>query len=158
MVREIGDDKNEQRVIDDIAEYGWHCVGILADGQHVQYSFTIGLFHSYSHPELIIFGLPAEVSHQILAIAANAAKASAPLDLTRATDALLDGYSCCFSEVPFSEYRDHVGYARWYYGGNVFPLYQVVWPSRSGLFPWHPDASAEFRAIQPVIAQARRGS
>ena len=158
MIRTIGEDKSEQKVIDDIANFGWHCVNILADGEHVAYSFTVGLFHSYGHPELIIFGLPSETAHQVLAIAADAAKSGSPLDLAQTTDALLNNYHCCFAEVPLTEYYEHVGYCRWYYQGNDFPLYQIIWPSRSGLFPWHHQATNEFKASQPVIAQAPGGT
>ncbi|GGA88289.1 hypothetical protein GCM10011521_28320 [Arenimonas soli] len=156
MVRTVGEDKSEQKLLDDIAEFGWHCVHILAEGEHVEYSFTVGLFQSFRHPELIIFGLPAKVAHQILSIAAHEAKRGAPLDLSSTSDALLNGYSCCFAEVPISEYSDHVGFSRWYYQGNEFPLYQIIWPSRSGLFPWHPDAAEQFKIAQPVIAMAPR--
>ena len=31
MVRKVGEDSPEQKVIDNIAEYGWHCVRILED-------------------------------------------------------------------------------------------------------------------------------
>ena len=158
MIRIAGEDESEQKVIDDIAAYGWHCVNILAEGDLLPYSFTVGLFHSYGHPELIIFGLRSEVAHQILAIAADAAKSGAPLDLSQPTDELINSYSCCFAQVPLTEYRDHVGYCRWFYQGNEFPLYQIVWPSRAGLFPWHPDATPEFRSIQPVIAGASGGT
>lgn len=158
MVRTVGEDKSEQKVLDDIAEFGWHCIRILAEGQHVEYSFTVGLFQTYRHPELIIFGLPPEVAHQILSVAAHEAKRGTPLDLSFPTDSLLHGYSCCFAEVPVWEYCEHVGYCRWYYLGNNFPLYQIVWPSHSGLFPWHPDASQEFKDAQPVIAQAASGT
>ena len=94
------------------------------------------------------------MAHQILIIAADAAKSGAPLDLTQSTDALLNNYSCCFAEVPLSNYHEYVGIARWYYEGNGFPLYQIVWPSRSGFFPWHHQATIEFKLAQPVIAQA----
>jgi hypothetical protein len=158
MVRTVGEDKSEQKVIDDIAEHGWHCVNVLAEGEHVGHAFTVGLFQSYGHPELIIFGLPSKIAHQILTIAADAAKACTPLDLTKPSDDLLKNYSCCFAEVPLSEYYEHVGYARWYYQGNGFPLYQIVWPSKTGLFPRHPQATPEFRAAQPVIAQTPGGT
>jgi hypothetical protein len=158
MVRTVGEDKSEQKVIDDIATYGWHCVNIFAEGDDPAYSFTIGLFQSYGHPELIIFGLRSEIAHQILSIAADAAKAGVPLDLTQPTDAFLNNYLCCFVQVPLTEYHDHVGYCRWYYQGNDFPLYQIVWPSRSGLFPWHPEATSEFRATQPVLSGASGGT
>lgn len=158
MVREVGENESEQKVIDDIAEYGWHCVNIHPEGEHVGYAFTIGLFQSYGHPELIIFGLSAKVAHQILAIAANAAKSGEPLDLLRPTETLIDGYECCFAEVPLSQYYEYVGYCRWYYQGNHFPLYQVVWPSRDGLYPWHEQASQGFRSAQPVISGVAGGT
>lgn len=152
MVRTVGTDRDERKVIDDIREFGWHCLHILGEGEHVGYSFTVGLYQSYGHPELIIFGLSSQVAHDILAIAADAAKSGSPLDLTQATDAFVEGYFSCFTEVPKLEYREYVGFARWYYHGNDFPLYQIVWPSKSGVFPWHPTATPEFRAAQPVIA------
>jgi hypothetical protein len=154
MVRTVGEDQSEQRVLDDIAQFGWHCVHILAEHGRPEYSFTIGLFQTYGHPELIIFGLSSTVAHSILSIATHEAERGEPIDVNAPTDALLHGHTCCLAEVPASQYHDHVGFARWYYLGNGFPLYQIVWPSRSGLFPWHPEATEEFKAIQPVIAQA----
>jgi hypothetical protein len=158
MVRSAGEDESERKVIDDIAKFGWHCVHILAEGDRPEYSFTVGLFQTYKYPELIIFGLPSKVSHQILGVAADAAKSGHPLDLTQPTDALINNYSCCLAEVPTSEYHEHVGFCRWYYLGNGFPLYQIIWPSRAGLFPWHPEASSAFRATQPVIALTASGA
>jgi hypothetical protein len=115
------------------------------------FSYTVGLYESYGHPELIIFGLPHTVSHPILITAADAAKSGTPLDLTKPSDDLLVGYSCCFAEVPISQYPDHVGAARWFYQDRHFPLHQIIWPSRAGLFPWHHDASAQFKAAEPII-------
>jgi hypothetical protein len=158
MVRTIGEDKSEQKVIDDIAELGWHCLHIMAEGDEVEYSFTVGLFQSFGHPELIVFGLPSTISHKILSIAADAAKSGSPIDLAQPTDALLNNYACCFAEVSPSKYHEYVGYARWYYQGNGFPLFQIVWPSRFGLFPWDHQATAEFRAAQPIIAHAPSGT
>jgi hypothetical protein len=57
-----------------------------------------------------------------------------------------------------SRASEHVGFARWYYDGDDFPVQQVVWPSKTGLFPWHPEASIEFRAKQPVLGQHEIGA
>lgn len=157
VVRDVGEDASEQKVIDDVATYGWHCVNIHPDDEGVGYAFTIGLFKSYGHPELIIFGLPGKVAHQILGLAADAAKAGNPIDLAQPTDALLQGYACCFAEVPKRQYYEHVGFCRWYYRGDGFPLYQVVWPSRTGLYPWDAEATPDFRAAQPVISRIPGG-
>ena len=158
MVRTVGDDPGDRKLLDDVATHGWHCVHILEDEDGPEYSFTVGLFHSFGHPELIIFGLSAKVAHQILEIMVDAAKAGTPIDLSKPTDELLNNYTCCFADVPHAQYHEHVGFCRWFYEGNHFPLYQIVWPSRAGLYPWHPDASAEFKAMQPVIAHAPLGA
>ena len=158
MVRSVGDDAHEQKVIDDVAEYGWHCVNILADGEDGPYSFTVGLQKSYGHPELIIFGLPSGVSHEILSLAAEAIQRGQPIDLESSTDEFLNDYECVFVPVPVAEYHQHVGYCRWYYEGNDFLLYQIVWPSRDGHFPWHPAATESFRSNQPVLGHVARGT
>jgi len=157
MARLTGSDATEQKVIDDVAQFGWHCVNILAEDGLGPYAFTIGLFQTYAHPEFIIFGLPGDVAHKILTIAAEFIRQGRPLDLSAPTDELIDNYPSVFVEVPQTQYYDHVGLCRWYYEGNSFPLYQIVWPSRSGHFPWHPEASAGFRAYQPVLGHVLAG-
>lgn len=158
MVRKIADDASDQKVLDDIAECGWHCTAVFEDDEGPGFAFTIGVFHSYQHPEFIIFGLPPEVAHEVLHLAVEGVKSGAISDLSLPADELLEGYACVFSRVPETEYRDHVGYCRWYYEGNDFPLYQIVWPSKHGSFPWNPDASDAFRARQPVLGHSGRGA
>jgi hypothetical protein len=156
MAQTEASDDAERKVLADISKYGWHCVNILAEDDAVPYSFTVGLYQTHGHPELIVLGLKSEVAHKILCNA-TADLPGGRLDLSLPTDALAEGYPCCFIEVAKSQYYDFVGFARWYYRGNDFPLYQIVWPSREGRFPWHPKASKEFKLAQPVIAQAPVG-
>jgi hypothetical protein len=157
MPRTAATDPGEQKLLDDVRTFGWHCMNVLGDGEHEPFSYTIGLFRSYGHPELLIYGLPREVAHAVLTIAAKAAASGNPLSLDEPTDELLEGYPCVFMPVPLHEYQEHVGFARWYYDGDGFPVQQIVWPSKSGLFPWHPEASPAFRAKQPVLGQHERG-
>jgi len=151
MVRKIPEDASEKRVIDNIATYGWHCIGILAEDDLPGYSFTIGNYHTTGHPEFIIVGLATDVAHDLLHLAVTGTKDGTIADLAAPTDAILEGYSCIFVEVPKAAYREHVGYARWYYEGDDFPLYQIVWPSMGGQYSWDADASAAYRARQPVL-------
>ncbi len=153
-VRTRAEDAHEQKLLDDIAQYGWHCVGILSEDEDGPYSFSVGLFQTFGHPELVIFGLTSEVAHQILSIAVTAIRSGQPLDLTQPTDALLEGYACRFVDVPKSEYYEHLGFARWYYRGDSFPACQVVYPSRGGHFPWDPEAPQTFKKFQPVLGQS----
>jgi len=69
-VRTVAEDASEQKIIDDIAEFGWHCAHIMADGEHVQYSFTVGF--------------SPDVAHKILSIAAHEAHRAVNPSLKRA--------------------------------------------------------------------------
>lgn len=158
MPKTTATDPREQKLLDDIRKFGWHCVHVLGEDPYEPFSYTVGLFQTYGHPELLIYGLSREFAHAVLTTVADAAANGTAMNLNEPTDALLEGYSCVFVSVPPAEYPEHVGFARWYYDGDSFPVEQVVWPSQAGFFPWHPDASVEFRAAQPVLGQHERGS
>jgi len=158
MPRIAATDEGEQKLLDDIQKYGWHCLNVLADDGHEPFSYTIGLFHTYGYPELLIYGLPRDVAHSVLTIAADAVAGGKPLDVLEPTDELIEDYRCVFVPVPLAEYPEHFGFARWYYEGDTFPVQQVVWPSKVGLFPWHPEASLAFREKQPVLGQQGRSA
>jgi hypothetical protein len=49
-----------------------------------------------------------------------------------------------------------VGFARWYYRGHHFPLYQLIWPNNDGSYPWDADAPDSFKEWQPVLGEAPR--
>jgi hypothetical protein len=149
----IGSDNAERKVLQDVAEYGWHCLNILEEDEHPPFSFSIGLYKTWQFPELIIVGLKREVAHGVLNIVATALAEGKRPDLAATNDDLLEGYACCFVEVSKAHYREYVGTARWYYEGAAFPLYQVVWPSKQGHFPWHSDASESFVRWQPVLGE-----
>jgi Domain of unknown function (DUF4262) len=153
MTIRIGSDGAEKKVLSDVAEYGWHCLNILEEDGYAPFSFSIGLYETWKFPELIIVGLKREVAHGVLNIVATALKEGNRPDLGATNQDLLEGYACCFVEVSKSYYRDYVGTARWYYGGDSFPLYQIVWPSKQGHFPWHSDASESFVRWQPVLGE-----
>jgi hypothetical protein len=158
MPRRVGTDEPERKVLADIEEFGWHSMNILAEGAEPQYTFTIGLFQTWQFPELLIIGLKSSVAHAMLQIIVNGLRDSKQINLDEPNDDLLDGYACCFVCTPKNSYEQYVGFARWYYEGNSFPLYQIVWPSKGRHFPWNPLANPEYRSLQPVLGQPHVGS
>ena len=134
MVQRIATDDGERSVLDDIAKYGWHCIYILEQDGQPPWTFTIGLFETWKHPELVIFGLKRQVAHEILNIVAVKLAKGERIDLSQPTDDLVHGASCLLVGVPEHHYRARFGFARWYYQGDGFPVYQIVWPNREGYF------------------------
>jgi hypothetical protein len=81
----IGTDHGERKVISDIAEYGWHSVNVLEDDGHPPWTFTIGLYETWNHPELIIIGRSRATAHHILNTVATGLEDNRRLDLASTT-------------------------------------------------------------------------
>lgn len=141
----------EQQLLANVEKYGWHCTSVGAAEGRPTFTYTVGLYRSYGHPELLVYGLRAQTAHSMLSRVAAAASSAQAMDLNRPTAELVKGYDCVFVPVPAEAYAPHVLSALWFYEGAGFPLYQIVWPSEDGLLPWHPDADEAFRAAQPVL-------
>jgi len=54
-----------------IEEYGLQVMGISATDYLPSFSYSVGLYESYQHPEIICFGLPTDLAHLIINDVAN---------------------------------------------------------------------------------------
>jgi hypothetical protein len=151
MTIRVGSDDAERKVLADVEKFGWHCLNIFEEDGQPPWTFSIGFHKTWNFPELIVIGLKREVAHSTLNIVAIQLAEGRRLDLASATDELFNDFACCFVEVPKPMYREYVGTARWFHGGDAFPLYQIVWPSRDGYFPWNESASESYKQWQPVL-------
>lgn len=154
MVRTIGDDDDDQRVIDDVRRVGWHIVGI-EDGPEVPaFAYSIGMQYTLNHPEIIILGLSdATTMANIINTIGEEVRKGTRFQDWHESDQIVEGYSCIFRTVPSDVYPDYLGYAMWFYRPEPFPVLQCVWPDNQHRFPWHPDCHPKVRQRQPILAQ-----
>ena len=158
MPRTASSNDYERALLEIIASHGWQCTSVGAGEDQPCFSYTIGLLRSFNYSELMVIGLAPTTAHGMFTTAANAARAGRPLALEQPSEGLVEGYPCVFVKVPEIAYGEYVLSASWFYEGNAFPLYQIVWPSKEGRFPWHPSAGAQFRAEQPVVGLPSGGA
>ena len=57
-----------------IEKYGLQVMGISATNYLPSFSYSVGLYESYQHPEIICFGLPTDLAHLIINDVANLIK------------------------------------------------------------------------------------
>ena len=156
FVRKYSDDparrEGEEQCVRDVAESGTHVLRVHGDSDWPEFAYTIGLFETFRHPELILLGLPAERAHRLLNDARELIRGGLVFRDGEETDALLEGASVAARAVPSDQRDAHFGWAAWYYGGEAFPALQLVWPSRARRFPWDADATDAYRLAQPVLA------
>lgn len=140
----------ERKILADVEEYGVHIVHVPGDDEAPGFSFTVGLWHSFEQPEVIVFGLPDEVAHELLNGIADDADDGKQFLAGQKHDGLLVGYPVRFFALPQERYRDYLGVACWAYEGDAFPAVQLVWPDKQGRWPWDPGVREGFAAAQPV--------
>jgi Domain of unknown function (DUF4262) len=150
----IAKDELEKIVLSNINEFGWHCVNIVEDDGCPPWSFTIGLYETWEHPELIIIGRSRATSHAMLKTLADDIELNDPPELTDPNGHLLLGMKCHFIEVNARYFSDYVGFALWFYRKCRFPLHQIVWRNADGLYPWDENAPSTFKEWQPLLGNS----
>ena len=153
MVCTTPEDDFDRKLLADVDGHGWHLVGIDDDNDEPAYVFSVGLFHTLKQPEICIFGLrDTTVMGQIINGVGELMRSGEKFEDWHASDEVLDGYSCVFRTVDRSLYREHFGYARWFYEGDGFPMLQCFWPDHEGYFPWDSRFNAQMVRAQPILA------
>jgi len=147
-------DEGEAKLLADVKDPGWHVIGVAEDDEGPGFAYTIGLHHNYRHPEIIAHGLEVRLLWQIVNIIGEKVKAGEKFEDCHEAKDMLEGYLVFFRRVEQQHYREYLGYARWFYEGDDFPVLQCVWPDKAHRYPWHPDASEGFRQRQPVLYDA----
>ncbi len=143
---------SEAKLVRDIKAFGWHVVLVAASNRSPNVAYTVGLFHNYGHPEVVVLGLPDTKAHEVLNIIGAAVKDGGRFCAGDRTDAVLTNYSAEFVEFPHSSHIAYLGYARRFYGGDEFAALQFVWPDAAGKFPWEAGVAEGVRENQTVSA------
>jgi hypothetical protein len=154
VVRTRGDDEDEQRLIDDVERVGWHLVGVEEDSEGPGFVYSVGMYHTWSQPEIIVFGLSsvAKMIEMINALG-DEMRQGAGFDDWHENDHILEGSRCMFRKVERDIYAEYLGHAVWFYAGRDFPALQCVWPDQGGHYPWEPEFAEELTRRQPMLTQ-----
>lgn len=131
-----------------LEQWGWYVISVAAEPT---FSYSIGLYQHFQHPEIIVFGLSYDTGHRVINDAGKRIKEGFKYNAQCRYDDLLQDYECEFRSVDPSRYDGHLNYAMWYYQNSDFPAIQLIWPDKQHRFPWEPDFAEEFRDDQPML-------
>lgn len=150
-------DEDEQKVVDDITECGFHMVGVMEDEEGPAFQYSVGFSQTLRSPEVIVFGLKREVMSSMIWELFRQIKAGGSLSDGCKWSGLIDGHNCISRLVHPSQAREYLGYALWYDRHRESePLglgaYQIFWPGKhQGLFPWQKGCAKEVCDQQPLL-------
>ena len=116
------------------------------------FAYSVGMFRTLAHPEIILFGLPLDVMHRLINDVGELVRGGARCVAGQVSREFLEGYDVTFRTVPAFQYAGHLGWANWLYGGDSYPGLQMVYPDRERRWPWDAGTAAGFRDGQPILA------
>ena len=125
----------DDKLIKDIREFGWHVIKVFSRTGGPDFAYSIGLFETFGHPEILIVGLALDTMHLLINNIAMDVKSGKTFENLRDYDDILDGYICTFRVVRTEHYKDLFGWAISHYQGADIPGMQCVWPDRKNNFP-----------------------
>jgi Domain of unknown function (DUF4262) len=145
-------DEHEKRFVDNVRTHGWFGTHVFEDAEGPEFSYTTGFWQRFEFPELILFSLPREVTHDIFWNFFCDLKAQKRFLEHEPISEVLNGYDVMMKKVRPERFSEYFGWSRWFYGGDNFQAYQVFFPDKSGRFPWAEDISPDFSRLQPNLA------
>ena len=142
----------EEKIIQDVKDYGYHMALLEDDGYLPGFVFSIGFYQSYQHPEIIIFGLKQELMKNLLHHVAEELKKGMTFKPNIDYEDFLSNYPIRFIEVDKEHYADYLGYCGWFYDGTFdFPAYQLVWTDKGGKYPWEENFNQDWKFKQAIL-------
>lgn len=134
-----------------IDKFGIAISTVEETGMWPNYAYTIGMVQSFDQPELICFGLPANIVGASLNTVADMARDGKVFTNGDRVRGVFRGIEVELRTFPKEQYADNLSRAVECYGSTEFPVLQLYYPDANGLFPW--DAGSLVAASQPMFDQ-----
>ena len=148
----VTEDDRERKLVSDIEEFGWHVVLIPEDGEGPAFAYSVGLYKTFGHPELIVFGIDLRVMHLTINLVGQELRRGRHFSEGESVPDILNNSGTLFLKVARRHYQEYLACARWFYKGDDFPALQCLWPDTQGRFPTDPDFPESLRPRQPLLA------
>lgn len=133
-------------------------IKVAEDEDGPGFAYSVGLFQSFGHPEIIIFGLSLELMHRLINDLGQMIRAGERFDDHSSSSDPLEGYRIRFRQVAPGARDYYFGAAVRFYGDEEFPSLHCIWPDRLGRYPWDTEANDAYRRLQPMLTDGPEAS
>ena len=151
--------ENDRRIAANIAEFGCHVVSVFSpDEKDPSYSYSIGIQATSGAPEAIVFGVEPDLGHFMINEYNRQIQEGAKFQRGVRYAGFLEGFNIYVEPAEpgaVSEYT--LGCTR-YYKGTTYFVVQLIYPSTSGVWPWHKAAPKWFKSSQPLLGRKHPGA
>jgi Domain of unknown function (DUF4262) len=134
-----------------IEKFGLQVICVLGTNYSPSFGYSVGLWETYKHPEIICFGLPTKLTHEIINDVAEIIKNGETIQTNKTYYEIFKKSRAEFIKVADDNINDYFNAAINYFGDNNFPAIQLIWTDRNDKFPWEQDFEEEFTHDQPLL-------
>jgi hypothetical protein len=142
---------DDAKLIEDIKKFGWVVMSIKSTTYLPSFSYTVGLWKHFNHPELIAFGMTLPTLQAILNVGGEVARSGERLETGREYNIFFENGNAQLLAVDPGNLKDYFGYAIWYNGTGEFPALQLVWTDENHKYPWESNFNYDFIYRQPLL-------
>jgi len=136
---------------DNVVKYGLQVLIVKSAGYLPSFGYSIGLWENYKHPEIICFGLPNNLLHEIINDIAEIIKKEGNFVGNTNYQSIFENSKSTFLEVKEDNINHYFNLALEYYKEEKFPVYQLIWTDRNDKYPWEEGFEEEFIYDQPLL-------
>jgi len=134
-----------------IEKYQLQVIVVKSTSYSPSFAYSIGLWEKYKHPEIICFGLPNKLLHEIINDVAEIINTGEKIVTDKTYLNIFDDSKAEFISVNPKNIDDYFGVAIKYYEMEDFPALQLIWTDRNDRFPWENEFEEEFICDQPLL-------
>lgn len=134
-----------------IQKYGLQVIMVTSTSFLPSFAYSIGLWESYSHAEIICVGLSTQTGNQIINDVAEIIKSGETIKVGTIYTEIFNNSRATFLNVDTRNVKDYLGAALNYYKNDHFDALQLIWTDRNDKFPWEEDFEDEFLFKQPLL-------
>jgi len=146
--------EGEQRFLEIIKDHGWHVTQVrnTEEQEGPTFSYSTGIYRNFGKPELIVFGLSNEMEKWVINEYGNEIQSGKREFYTNSFyDGFLEDFDVCMIDANENARKEYACWADWYYDRKPFPIFQCIYPTTSGVWPWDDGASETFKESQPLF-------
>lgn len=147
------EEEQNAKALNDVNTYGCHVLKVFGDESEPLFAYSIGIEETSHQPDLIVVGLKLDLGHRIINEYNRRVRLGEVFHPNTLYDGFLDGFPVAFSPVLKQHYREYLVWGLWFYRGDDFRVFQLVYPNTSGRWPWDPGASDDFRRLTPLLCE-----
>ena len=134
-----------------VEKFGLQVIMVNPTDYSPSFAYSIGLYKTYNHPEIICFGLPKDLAHGVINDIAELIKDGEQISPSKNYDNIFKNSRAEFLMVDERNIEDYFAAAINFYQTTKFPTLQLIWTDRNDKFPWEENFEEKFLYDQPLL-------